>query len=359
MITVPGSMPRIIFDGFCKENLFLNEQMLRLNKNIKIFFNYFFGSVLFSWLSFSIYNQIKNQPHLELSWLSIKSSLKGQQSWMFWVVLLLMVLNWGVEARKWQVSLKQVERMSWWRAFKATLTGVAFAINTPNRIGEYGGRILYVHEGNRIKAVSLTLVGSMSQFLVTMLLGCGGLIFLLSIPDSAKPLLNAGSYRFWIQLMLYIVSALSILGLVIYFRLDWLVKLFDKVPPFSKLASYIGVVEELRFFILLRIFSLSLTRYLIFISQYILMVKLMHVDVTVWQAFWLISVIFLVMAVVPTIALAEIGIRGKVSMEIFGLLSINNIGILAASVGIWAINLAIPALMGSLLILRIKIFKNK
>lgn len=359
MITVPGSMPKIIFDGFCKENLFLNEQMLRLNKNIKIFFNYLFGSVLFIWLSYSIYHQVKNQPHLELSWNRIKSSLNGEQSWMFWVVLLLMVVNWGVEARKWQVLLKKMEPMSWWRAFKATLTGVAFAINTPNRIGEYGGRILYVHEGNRMKAVSLTLVGSMSQFLVTMLSGCGGLIFLLSIRTAEKPLINAGSYTFWIQVMLYIVSALSVIGLLIYFKLGWLVKLFDKVPPFSRLVSYVQVVEELSFSILLRVFSLSLTRYIIFISQYILMIRLMQVDVTVWQAFWLISVIFLVLAIVPTIALAEIGIRGKVSMEIFGLFSINNIGILAASVGIWAINLALPALLGSLLILRIKIFKNK
>lgn len=359
MMTVPGSMPKIIFDGFCKENLFLNEQMLRLNKNIKIFFNYFFGSVLFIWLSYSIYNQVKNQPHLELSWHKIKSSLNGEQSWMFWVVLLLMLLNWGVEARKWQVLLKHVEQMSWWRAFKATLTGVAFAINTPNRIGEYAGRILYVHEGNRIKSVSLTLVGSMSQFLVTLITGCGGLIFLLSIRTSEKPLVNAGSYLFWIQVMLYIICTLSVTGLLIYFRMGWLVKLFDKVPPLSRLISYVRVVEDLSFLILLRIFSLSFVRYIIFMSQYILMIRLLQVDVTVWQAFWLISVVFLVLAVVPTIALAEIGIRGKVSMEIFGLFSINNIGVLIASVGIWAINLAIPALLGSLLILRIKIFKNK
>ena len=85
----------------------------------------------------------------------------------------------------------------------------------------------------------------------------------------------------------------------------------------------------------------------------------MQVDVTVWQTFWLISVVFLVLAVVPTIALAEVGIRGKISLELFGLFSINNIGIITASVGIWCINLVIPSLLGSLLILRIKIFKNK
>lgn len=249
--------------------------------------------------------------------------------------------------------------MSLLRAFMATLTGVAFAINTPNRIGEYAGRILYIHEGNRIKTVSLTLVGSMSQFLVTLLLGSGGLIFLLGTYGSAKPPATGGSYIKWIHLMVYIVSSLSVVGLMIYFKLGRLVNIFSKLPLFSKLASYIRVVEELSFSVLIRVFSLSVTRYLIFVCQYILMIRLMQVDVTVWQAFWLVSVVFLVMALVPSIALAEIGIRGKVSMEIFGLFSVNNIGILAASVGIWAINLAIPALIGSLLIMRIKIFRNK
>jgi hypothetical protein len=62
-----------------------------------------------------------------------------------------------------------------------------------------------------------------------------------------------------------------------------------------------------------------------------------------------------VLALIPTIALAEIGVRGKVSLALFGLFSINSIGIVAASVGIWFMNLVIPALFGSLLILGIKI----
>jgi hypothetical protein len=272
---------------------------------------------------------------------------------------MLMFLNWGIEARKWQLLIKPLERMSWWRAFKATLTGVAFAVNTPNRIGEYGGRILYLHEQNRIRAISLTLVGSMGQFLVTILCGCGGLFFLLNIPGSETPVVKLQPHLFWIRILLYLVATFSLLGLLIYFRLGWLITLLDKVPPLSKIVSHIAVLEDLRISILLRILSLSFFRYLVFITQYILMIMLMQVSVTVWQAFWLISVIFLVLAVVPTIALAEVGIRGKVSMEVFGLYSINNIGIIAASFGIWAINLAIPALIGSLLILRIKIFKNK
>ncbi len=333
--------------------------MLRLNKNIEIFFNYFLGPILFIWLSLSIYHQVKNQPNLELSWEKIKEAWQGRQSWMLAVVVILMGVNWGIEARKWQVLLKPLESMSWWKAFKGTLAGVAFAVNTPNRIGEYGGRIIYVKEGNRTKAISLTLVGSISQFLVTLLTGCGGLIFLLTTDASEALRLKSPSYAFWLEVILYIVAAMSMVTALLYFRLNWLVKLIDKLPGASRLAFHIEVVEKLDFWILLRVLSLSFGRYLVFACQYVLMLWLMQITVTVWQAFWLMTVVFLVLAVVPTIALAEIGLRGEVSLELFGLFSNNKIGIITSSVGIWVINLIVPALLGSILILRTKIFKNK
>jgi hypothetical protein len=359
MISVPGSIPKIIFDGFCKEEVIFDRAMALLSKNIKRFFNYYLGPLLFIWLSWSIYYQVKNQPDLELSWKKVLLALESPESWKFWMIFLLMGANWGVEARKFQVLLRPAERIGLWRSLKATLAGVAFAMNTPNRIGEYGGRILYVHEGNRIKAVSLTIAGSFSQFITTLLMGWCGLLFLLNIQVPATNPHLAGSYMFWVQVMIYIVSAASVLALIVYFKLGWLVNVIEKVPAFKWLAPHISVLEELSFFILLRVLSLSFTRYVIFVAQYILMLQLLQVDVTVWQAFWLTTVMFLVLAIVPSIALADIGIRGKVSLELFGLFSLNKLGIIAASVSMWAINLVIPALMGSILILRIKIFKNK
>lgn len=337
--------------------LFLSGMLL--NKNIKIFLNYFLGPVLFVWLSYSIYQQIIHQPQLARSWKSIQNALIGEQWWKFPVILILMAVNWGVEARKWQVLLKPVERISWFRSFKATLTGVAFALNTPNRIGEYGGRVLYIREGNRLKAISLTLVGSMSQFLVTMVVGCGGLLFLLNLPEAATPFIQSGSYRFWIRVLLSFVAIFSIIGLLIYFRLGWIIRVADKLPAFKKLTPHIEVLESLNGNLLLRLCSLSLTRYIVFAVQYILMIQLLNVDIPGWPAFWLVSVMFLVLAIVPTIALAELGLRGQVSLELFGIFSGNKLAITASAAGIWAINLVLPALIGSLLTLSIKIFKNK
>lgn len=333
--------------------------MITLHKNIKNFSNYLLGPALFIWLTVSIYHQIVNQPHLGASWQNIRRSLKGADAWMLWLVIALMFVNWAVEARKWQVLMRPLEKINWWKAYKATFAGLAFAVNTPNRIGEYGGRIIYVSENKRLQAISLTMVGSMSQLLVTLSAGVGGLSYVLNFSQSLNLSGFNPSVLFWIQVMLYVISLITAAGFIFYFRLGWLVKIVDKVPAFSRVVPYISVMENLDTEILLRSLTLSLTRYLVFVFQYILLIRFMQVDVSLWQAFWLITVIYLVLAVVPTIALAELGLRGKVSLELFGLVSANNIGIIAATVGIWTVNLIVPALIGSLFVLRIKIFKNQ
>jgi len=74
-----------------------------------------------------------------------------------------------------------------------------------------------------------------------------------------------------------------------------------------------------------------------------------------------VSVSFLVMAVIPTIALfTDLSLRWEVSIKLVGMFSENHLGIWFAAVNIWVINLIIPALAGSLLILSIKkILLNK
>jgi hypothetical protein len=67
----------------------------------------------------------------------------------------------------------------------------------------------------------------------------------------------------------------------------------------------------------------------------------------------------LVLAIVPTIALAELGFRGKLSLALFGLYSTNTLGIVATAAGIWIINLIIPAVAGTIFIVGIRLFRNK
>ena len=89
------------------------------------------------------------------------------------------------------------------------------------------------------------------------------------------------------------------------------------------------------------------------------MLQVLNVEIYWIDAFWVISILFLVLAIVPSFAIADLGIRGKFSTELLSIYSVNTVGILGTTFGIWFINLFIPALAGSVFILGIKIFKNK
>ena len=326
-----------------------------MNKSIKIFLNWFLGPLLFLWLSWSVFRQVSQQPDLAAHLRRIREALTGSSLPLLLAVLALMPLNWGLEARKWQVLLRKLERMRYSQAFKAILSGVAFSLNTPNRIGEYGGRVLFIPEGKRGQAVSLTIAGSFSQLLVTLFMGSAGLFFMTDRLLSAA---DGENLRIWINVFRMVVLAVACTGLLIYFRMSWIVRGIEMIPGVRKFVRYIAVLEDMDVTILLRVMLLSTLRFLVFVIQYNLMLRVMQVDMGWWEGFWAVCVLFLLLATLPTVALLELGLRWEYSIMLFGLYSANTVGIYAAATGIWLVNLVLPALAGSLFILGIRVFRD-
>ena len=329
-----------------------------MNKNIKLILNYVVGPVVFCILLYSIYTQLQRQPDWKESLLQIWLSLSNADSWKIVLVVFLMFINWGLEARKWQVAIQRIQHISFYKSLRAIFAGTTLGFFTPNRMGEYLGRIWFIKPGSRIQAVSLTIVCSMAQLLVTLSAGSVGIYFLrqqvLGYPQ------ETGSMAWWLMLIQYAALFSVLLLSLLYFRLAWLVNWVEKLPLPERWAQNIRVLDNFNATHLLRILSLSVFRYLVFILQYYLLLNVFNVSVDWWQTFWSISVVFLVMAIVPTLAfLTELGVRWKASIELVSVYSDNLAGIFASSVTIWAINLVIPALIGSLLILGIKFFRNK
>lgn len=332
--------------------------MIRARKNIKIIFKYVLAPLLGAWLFYSLYKQIKGQPDLQQSLYLIKEAPFGPQAWKFWVVIALVFVNWGFEARKWQVLVKTLQPFRFLTAYKSVLSGVTLSLNTPNRIGEYGGRILYVREGNRIKAISLSIAGSISQLIVTLVMGCAGLVYIIYSNGSNAPQLIMGLPSFWINTLLFLSSCATVIVLLFYFRLSWLIKLVEKIPSASRVVQYISVLDDFNVKLLLRLLSLSFFRYVVFVIQYILLLQVLDVSILWVNGFGVISILFLVLAIVPSFAIADLGIRGKFSTELLSFYSKNTVGIIGTTFGIWFINLFIPALAGSVLILSIKFLKT-
>jgi hypothetical protein len=326
---------------------------MRRNKTIKIISNWVLGPLLFLWLCYSIYTQLVQQPHLEQSWQQIAASSTSYKISTLLEVILLMLLNWLVEAMKWQLSMAVVYPVPFMRAFHAVLSGVSFSIALPNRMGEYAGRVLYLPEGSRLKAVPVTLIASISQLLVTLVCGLAGL-FILKATLLQSGLING---RWFSVLLFSTVFAVSVLT-VFYFGIavwrPWLQHVLSKTRFFYLVLSLQGVNATL----LLRLLSLSFLRYIIFSLQYVLLFSFFKVHVPAYLLWSASSVLFFVMAVIPTIALAELGLRGQVSLQLIGLFTTNSLGVVLTSATAWAINLMLPALAGSFLILALNFSKR-
>ena len=331
---------------------------INLSRKLKIFLNYFLGPALFVWLSFSIYHQIKQQGDVQASWHLIKEAFWGPSNWKIIIVLLLMFFNWGIEALKWQILVSRVESISFWNAYRAIFSGQAFALNTINRAGDFVGRILYLQEGNRLRAVALSLVGSMSQILVTYFVGLFALTGLrLTILNRLQ--IVEGLNEFWLDALMITLFIGVIAITVLYFNVALFISLIEKIPFVERFRFFIEKLEAIHWRELTRILFFSTARYLVFVVQYVLLLQVFGVESGIVNLAMMVSVLFLVLAMVPSIALAELGFRGKVSMQLFGLLSNNHLGIIAAAAGIWIINLIIPAIAGSVLILGLRLFKNR
>lgn len=270
---------------------------------------------------------------------------------------MLVPLNWGLEAGKWKILIQPLERFSFFRAFKSVLAGCSVTMLTPNRVGEYGGRILYVKDENRIDAIPLTILGSISQLTITFIGGTIGLLLLRA--TGQYPRLLTVLPLFAMNVMIFVSVVIGGFLLLIFFRTSLIAAFTSQFKRLDKVTVHLESLKSFSGKQLLRIMLLSFLRYMVFILQYVLLLKVMHVGISAGTAFCLLTVFYLLMAIAPTIGFTELPVRVAASLTILQIYSPNVIGIQAAALGIWLFNLVVPAVAGSLFILGLKIMKDK
>ncbi len=89
------------------------------------------GPLVFCLLAWSIYHQLQRQPNWKASFLHIRHALAGPGIWKLWLAILLMLVNWGIEARKWQVVIHRIQPISFIQSWKAIFTGTTMAFLRP------------------------------------------------------------------------------------------------------------------------------------------------------------------------------------------------------------------------------------
>jgi hypothetical protein len=263
---------------------------------------------------------------------------------------LLVFVNWGIESAKWRLLLAKIEKVSAYTAFESVISGITISIFTPNRIGEFAARIFYLESNHRVRGILASIIGSVSQLCVTVVTGSFSFVFFLIRHQQFNSLEKA------ISLILAFLISTSVI--LFYYNMDVLRTLMIKIRRARKMRIYLNVFSFYRTSELNRIMMLSIIRYLVFSLQYFLLLRFFNINLPVAESFIIISGIFFVLAIIPTIALTELGIRGYTALYFLEPYSANSLGIIAASYGLWLINLVLPAMLGLLFLPKLKFFRK-
>ncbi|MDD3875687.1 MAG: lysylphosphatidylglycerol synthase domain-containing protein [Bacteroidales bacterium] len=269
--------------------------------------------------------------------------------------IVLMLANWFFEIKKWRLLMENLQELPFTKAFTGVFSGITVSTFTPNRTGEYAGRVFVLNYENRWKGVVLTIAGSLSQLSSTLIFGFAAFFFFLPLIEISQ----SNLYIIKFTLFLLILTVLWI-----FFNIPKFYSILMYLRIFKRYDRYLAVLKQIQTIQLAKILSYSILRHLIFSTQFYLLLIFFGLEISFAESIMLTSIVFLIITIIPTVALAEMGIRGAVSIFIFGFYFTDktyNIELitLSASFFLWVINLVIPALIGSLLITRLNFFKNK
>lgn len=268
-------------------------------------------------------------------------------------LVLLMLLNWTLEAYKWKTLIQHIEKISLMKSLFAIFSGITIAIFTPNRVGEYGGRIFHLQKADRIDATLLTIVGSYAQLVVTLVTGIIASIFFIPDHVGIGPLTPLQ-----FNLVGLLMFGVAVFLVVLFLNTRLLTSIIKRSPIPERFYHYAEVFQYHSTGTLLKVFLASLGRYAVFTFQFFLLLKIFDVNVNYGEAMMMISMTYFVMTAIPTIALTELVTRGAIATKFIEVLSPNVTGIVSASSMLWLINLAIPALIGVLFIFQLKFFRK-
>ncbi len=304
--------------------------------------------LIFTALSYLLYKQVvEHNSYQEVS-NTFKSGLSKDKIYLIIFLLLFMLLNWFFEITKWRMLILKIQNIRWLTSIKGVLFGIAFSLFTPNRVGEFGGRVIALRE-KRLPAVVATLLGSLSQIVANLFLGGLGLTLYFYF-------YNDIDYIPFILVFLWMILAIGLP--LVYFNLDMVEGVLLKIPILKKAKEEIDIIQTYSRIELLRFLILSALRCLVYYFQYWMCLQFFGVEISLSTAVVVIPAIFFVQTVIPSFAILGPVLGGNIAITFLEGWSANSAGIVYATFLLWFVNLIIPASIGLLLFTQHKLFKR-
>ncbi len=256
-------------------------------------------------------------------------------------LVILTIFNWFIEILKWRYLVKTIKQISFRTALEQSLGGLTASLITPNRIGDYGAKAVYYAKQFRNKIVLLNLLGNMAQMAITTIFGVVGFIIFVN-----RYQIDVNYYKILkFILLLLMVSLFAVFG-VKHKRFKIKGFSFERIIGFfKKMSSKTHTIN----------LSLSLIRYFIFSFQFYYLLNMFGVDVEYSKAMVVITSMYFLASIVPSIAIFDVVIKGSVAVFLFGYVEVNELTILSIVTLMWLLNFMIPSVFGSYFVLNFKL----
>ena len=325
--------------------LFHNALHIALSYKTKQFFFVLIKLSIVVGAFYFIYNKLANNSALHFS--EFIATLKENNVFSLKNIaflLLLSTFNWFLEILKWQKLTSFIKNITFYHALKQSLSSLTASLLTPNRIGEYGAKAIYFSKQYRKRILLLNLIGNVMQMAVTVIFGAiGFFLFTRYYP------IEINTHR----ATKLLVIILTVLGLLLFIlrQKKYTIKGFsvEKLKQFTKaLPLNISIFT----------FVISVLRYFVFSFQFYFLLKLFAVELNYIDAIVIITSMYLLASVIPSIFILDVVVKGSVAVYLFSFAEVNEVIILCIITIMWLFNFVLPSLLGSYYVLNFNFEKQ-
>jgi hypothetical protein len=301
-----------------------------------------FVKLIIGILGFSvIYFQLNKKFSVSDLYLIKEKISQTEMLQLFVLCCCMMPLNWLSETFKWHYLVNKIAPYNFKQSLKATLAGIYFGNFLPYRLGDLGGRLVYLEKANVLQGLMLYTAGGIAQVYISLL---AGLFPLLSSMETLKSFLSPS-----------LIIALCILLVILF---PWLMKTLPTIFNQLKKIKWFKALATPQIFALsnsslIITVLLSLLRYGIYLSQFVMLCIIFGVSEQLGDLYLKSALMFLLFAFVPSFFATEWLTRVSIALLVFG--NTYALAITIAASLLWLINILVPSLIGYLVILTYKL----
>lgn len=246
-------------------------------------------------------------------------------------LLVLAFFNRFIEILKWKLLANHIQPTNLWQATKQVMSAIAFAVITPNGIGEYAAKTIFFKKIFAKKVVFYNFVCNGMQMICTVLFGILGL---------------------W-MLQFKMVVGVNLLVIVLFLFGYHILKNIQ-IKGYS-LKSLMQKWKEVPSNIQQKVFGLSVGRYLLFSHQYVVLFYILGSTAAYPEMMSAIAAMYFISSSLPSFQFLDFLVKGSVGIFIFGKIQIPESEVLFASLIIWLYNVVGPISIGLIGIVGLKI----